>query len=380
MKITSACIYALNIPFVDSFSHHLSERNSSDSIVVKVATESGVLGFGEGVPRSYVTGETQRTSMEHIHTDLLPQLMGLDLNAMELNRVLGELNSVLGDSDLREDVVWNASRAAVEGAVVDCICRSHHLSVNHLLPPVSPTVTYSGVISAGSVDKVKRVALQCKAMGFQHVKMKVSGVEDVERVATVRDIVGAAVSIRLDANGAFDPASALPFLHSVEKYDIACMEQPIPRGELASLAELRKASPIPLMADESLVTMEDARNLIEAGAVDYFNLRISKCGGLYRTLAMAELAEASGVGIQLGCQVGETAILSAAGRHLSAHLGTAEFVEGSYGTYLLGEDVSKENIAFGAGGTGSLLTDMGWGITVDEDVLDKYAVARMEMG
>jgi len=373
VKIASACIYALKIPFVDSFSHSLSERNHSDSIVVKVTAESGISGFGEGVPRPYVTGETREASVEHIKTELLPGIVGAGLDRIDPKRVFADIDSILPDPGADGTVVWNASRCAVELAIVDCLFRSNDLSVNEALPPVSQTVTYSGVITAGSIAKVEKIAQRCKVAGFKYIKMKVSGDADVERVAVVRDMLGSSASIRLDANAAFNLETAIRFLRSVEKYDIACIEQPVPRGDPAELAALRSSSPIPVMADESIVTLRDAEALIEQNSVDYFNLRISKCGGIHDTLAIAELAGSAGVGIQLGCQVGETAILSAAGRHLAAHLRDLRFVEGSYGTHLLVEDISQDVIMFGPAGRAPILSGAGLGVTVSEDLLDKYA-------
>lgn len=379
MKIVSACIYALNIPFVESFSHSLSERNRSDSIIVKVTTDSGVSGFGEGVPRPYVTGETCDASLSHIRNELLPQLFGGQLDGIDIKHALSETNSIIPESTTDEAVVWNASRCAVELAVIDCLFRSHNLPLSNTLQPALRSVTYSGVISSGPMAKVEKMAQKCRAAGFKYIKMKVSGKEDAGRVGVVRNILGPTVSIRLDANTAFNLNTAIQFLASVKEHNIECIEQPIPRGDPADLAALRSSSPIPVMADESVVTIQDAKTLIEAKAVDYFNLRISKCGGLHRTIAIADLARSSGIGIQLGCQVGETAILSAAGRHLAAHLQDLRFVEGSYSTHLLVEDLSEEAIVFGAGGMAPLLTAPGLGVSVCEELLDRFTEEKVSV-
>ena len=134
------------------------------------------------------------------------------------------------------------------------------------------------------------------------------------------------------------------------------------------------------MADESIVTLADARALINTDACDFFNLRLSKCGGLSRTLRVARMAEANGIRLQVGCQVGETAILSAAARHLVAYLESVAFVEGSYGTLLLEEDVSREPVHFGHGGRASLLKGQGLGVNVREEVLERRAVVVLHLG
>lgn len=379
MKIASACIYALNIPFTESFSHSLFERNHSDSIIVKITTDSAISGFGEGVPRHYVTGETRDTSVDHIKNELLPRIIGARLDGIAVKHAFSQINNLIPEPTAKGTVIWNAARCAIELAVIDCFFRSNNLSVSDALPPISQTITYSGVIGAGSIAKVEKMAQRCKVAGFKYIKMKVSAEDDAGLVAAVRNILGPSVSIRLDANTAFNQKTAVQFLKSVEQYDIACIEQPIPRGDPSELAALRALSPIPVMADESIVTIQDAQGLIEKNAVDYFNLRISKCGGLYKTIAIADLARSVGIGIQLGCQVGETAILSAAGRHLAAYLKDLRFVEGSYSTHLLVEDISEEAIVFGPGGRADILTGVGFGITVREELLDKYAEVKMSI-
>ena len=373
MKIVGASIYALKIPFVESFGHSLSDRFHADSVIVKIITDSAVAGFGEGVPRPYVTGETRDTCVDHIAMRLLPRLLGTRLENIGIRNVLCEINRLVAGAETDDAVVWNAARCAVETAVVDGFLRANGLSLGDVLPPASRTVTYSGVISSGSDAKVESLARRCQAVGFKDVKVKVSGEEDIRRIAAVRSILGPAVSIRLDANAAFNPETTLRFLASAREYDIACIEQPIPRGDPTELADLRAASPVPIMADESVVTIRDAQELIAANAVDYWNLRLSKCGGLHNMIAIADLARSAGVGIGLGCQVGETAVLSAAGRHLAAHLRGLLFVEGSYGAHLLIGDIADEAVGFGLGGKAGILAGPGLGVDVCEELLDKYA-------
>jgi len=241
------------------------------------------------------------------------------------------------------------------------------------LPAKSQTVTYTGVLTSGNVEKTVELANRFKQIGFRYVKMKIGKSNDQERIAIVRDILGPSVSLRLDANGVFGVKQAVQFIKSVEKFNIDSIEQPIKRGDIADLAIVKSNSSIPVMADESIVTLDDAKKLIDDNACDYFNLRISKCGGLYNTLVIAELSKQMGVKIQLGCLVGETAILSAAGRQLAAYLSEAKFVEGSYSTHLLVEDIAQEKIEFGKCGEAPVFTGMGLGVNIKEDLLIKYA-------
>ena len=257
---------------------------------------------------------------------------------------------------------------------MDCILKHEGKSLGCILAPITESVAYSAVISAESIEACSKTAEYCRAKGMRSIKIKIGFADDYERVSSVREIMGDGVSLRIDANGAFNVKSALAFASRIQHLRIDSMEQPIPRGDAKELARVRANSPIPIMADESLVTFADASELIENSSCDLFNLRISKNGGIFQTLRLADMARTAGIGIQLGCQVGETAILSAAGRHLSAHLADLRFIEGSYGDLLLLEDISEAPVNFGYAGKAPLLHGNGLGMEIREDILEKYAV------
>lgn len=383
MKIVSAHLYALRIPFKRAFSHTLMRRNYSDSIIVKLISDTGETGFGEGMPRPYVTGETVSSCIDHIHQVLLPAVRQHDFGDMSTHAgpmmELSEINSVFPNMRNRAVVAFNASTAAVEMALIDLLLKQNGKSLESLMPPGKDFVTYSAVISSDSADLARKAALKCGQHGIKQVKIKVGTGDDHARIAAVRDALGESISLRLDANGAFDVKGALALLSSIEKLNIDSIEQPVPRGDVNALAEVKRNSPVPVMADESLVTLEDAVELIEKEACNLFNLRISKNGGMFRTLQLAKVAREAGIGFQLGCQVGETAILSAAGRHVAAHLIDAKFIEGSYGELLLEEDIADESIQFGYSGKAPLFKGTGLGIRVREDLLGKYAEKTIKL-
>ena len=185
--------------------------------------------------------------------------------------------------------------------------------------------------------------------------------------------VGPEPLIRLDGNGAYTVESAIAACDNLAEFAIASAEQLIPSGNPADYARLQAATAIPQIADESLITLADAQALIATQACQGFNLRLSKCGGLAQTLAIARLAEQANVFVQVGCQVGETAILSAAGRHLAAGLPQVKFVEGSYGKLLLSQDISRIPVQFGYRGQAPVLTRPGLGIEVQDEAIAAHA-------
>jgi L-alanine-DL-glutamate epimerase-like enolase superfamily enzyme len=373
MRLRSATVYCLQIPFVEAFRHAAKERTFSDSVVVRLVDADGHQGFGEGAPRPYVTGETVPFMRAHLCQTLLPALAG-DLPPPD---ALGAFDAAM--PRLGGAIIDNASRAAVELALLDCALRGADRPLAALLPPARTKIVYSGVITAGSPETVAQHARQMKLVGIRQVKIKVGTDDDLARIRAARDILGPEVSLRLDANGAWDLEAAAQALAALAPLGIAAVEQPLPRGATADLARLKMRTSIPIVVDESLVTAEDAEALIAARAADIFNVRVSKCGGLARSWALARRAEEAGLGVQVGSQVGETAILSAAGRHLAAAVAKLAFAEGSFGTLLLTEDVSAEAVRFGHRGEAPLLAGPGLGVRVLEDRLRKYAVSVDEV-
>ena len=383
MKLTGASIFALRIPFVEGFSHSSSARLHSDAIVVRVTADDGTAGYGEGLPRPYVTGETTESCIGHMVGHLWPAVSRVDFADLvpgpDPIQTLEPVEASLPVVEPDGVIAWNAARAAFELAIVDVLARRQGLSLAEILPP-KRSVVYSGVISSGTIDSAVRLAKMCVELGVPAIKIKIAGDDALERVAAVREVVGPAVSLRVDANGAYDVDGAIDILNQLAALSVECAEQPIPRGAPEELAAVQAGSPIPVMADESLVTVEDGRALVAARACEYFNLRLSKCGGIRRTLEIAGEAQRAGVRLQVGCQVGEVAILSAVGRHLAAYLDDVVYVEGSYGSMLLSEDIGQESIGFGSGGMGEVLRGPGLGVRVVDERLSRYAESVTRLG
>jgi L-alanine-DL-glutamate epimerase-like enolase superfamily enzyme len=379
MRLIGGTVYALAIPFVEAFAHSAAGRAGCDSVVVRVVDDAGTEGFGEGVPRPYVTGETVDGVLAHLRGTLWPAIAGRALPALGGEADLYALDAVVPARAVSGWVADGASRAALELAIVDCALKRRRWPLGRLLRARRRRVVYSGVIPQGSTDETRRHARRMKLVGFGQIKIKLGGPDDVERVRAVREIVGPAVSLRVDANGAWTPEQALAVARQIAPFDVAVLEEPLGRGAIEDLRRLRDRSPIPLMVDESLVTLADAEALIAARATDYFNVRVSKHGGLARSLEIARWAGEVGIGVQVGSHVGETAILAAAGRHLAAALDEVAFVEGSYGTLLLLEDVAAEAVRFGHRGVAPVLTGPGLGIRVLEDRLRRLAHTVVEL-
>jgi L-alanine-DL-glutamate epimerase-like enolase superfamily enzyme len=381
-RIESLTIYRLRIPFRKAFTHALQSREESDAVVVRVKDADGQVGYGEALPRPYVTGESAVSMVSHIRQHLAPKIFNQTFTPGW--ETFDYLRSVLPEWTRSDDhgsriIAWNAAFCAVELALLDWTLSKLNVPLSDFFPPARKEVIYSGVISADRPQEAATLAKRFQDFGIRQIKVKVGTGEDVARLQAVRRAVGEHVELRADANGAWSAEEAVERLKLLQPFKLAVIEQPVGANDFEGLRRVRNETAIPVMADESLVTIEQARRLIELHACDHFNIRVSKCGGITGSLAIANLAKEAGIQIQIGAQVGETGILSAAGRTLAAFVSSLAFAEGSFGTWLLTEDVTFENVAFGYGGAAPLLRTRGLSVTVKEEALESMAVEKVEL-
>jgi L-Ala-D/L-Glu epimerase len=384
MRVVELTAFQVRIPLRRVFRHATYVRTSTDNLVVRCALEDGTVGHGEGVPREYVTGETIDSALELVtRSDLAAQLEAVrDFpGAVALAERL-QLAPIPGDD---RQCQGNAARCAVELALLDAYGRHFRQplsKVTELLAPEiyqpQPWVRYSGAISTNKWLKLRLSAWITWAYGFRQVKVKVgmAGHDDVSRLRVLRRRLGRKIDVRVDANEAWSPAEAAQRIAELAPFRVSSFEQPVAHAEVACLREVRKQTGAAVMLDESLCSAVDAGRSVDEGTCDLFNLRLSKCGGFIPTLRLAQFARAHGLGCQLGCQVGETAVLSAAGRHFAATVGGLRYLEGSYDRHLVREALGTRDITFRWGGWAPALTGPGLGIDVDPKALERVTVRR----
>ena len=377
MKLTGFELRIIEIPMRFAVQHSLAERTVARNVLVAARDEEGRVGWGECCPRSYVTGETIESVQEALAGSLLPPWVGREL--AEFEDVVAILEDLLGGLGPRQQAAF----CACELAVLDLAGKRFGRSAGSVLGPVlTPEVRYSGVIASEAPDRVRRFAEFMRAFEVQAVKLKV--VESLERnlenARIARDVLGGEVSLRVDANCAWDAAEAIRQLEALAAFDIVGCEQPLPADDLDGLAEVTAAGIAPIVVDESMCTLEDARLLIERRACDVFNVRISKCGGLLNSGRIHRLAQEAGLRCQMGAQVGETGILSAAGRHYATRCAPLLWLEGSYGELLLERDIVEPSVAVGKGGLAPALDEPGLGVVPMPDVLEEVTVDRRSLG
>ncbi len=373
-------ILPLRIPFQQAFTHSTMSRAESDAIVVRVHDDDGVTGYGESLPRPYVTGEDAEAVVAALRDDLGPRALGVALDPG--SAAVPQIDEFLTEWKRNRPtsvgiVAWNATACALELALLDRAFKRAGQSVMTWLPPARANVTYTGVIDASDPAAAAQIARRFMQAGMNSIKVKVGIDDDAARLRAVRESVDDDVEIRVDANGVWSADAAVAALNALKPFNIVAVEQPVTAADLDGMRHVREQTGLRVIADESLVTEDNAAALIAANACDVFNIRVSKCGGLIASARIAQMAAEAGIGVQIGAQVGETSLLSAAGRALAAHVPSLEYLEGSFGTHLLSEDIAFESVMFGYGGRGELLPRPGLGVAVNEDALERLAQEKI---
>lgn len=387
MRIRRLTAFIVRLPLKRPFRHASAVRQDSENILVCCELADGTTGWGEGVPREYVTGETPEGCLAQLAATSLNEQLAEDCTSWPGVIKLCERFQPAVDRDDPRGCYGNALRCAVELSILDAFGQLLREPVRNIInyfpearnirrPPVT-SVRYGVVIDSGS-RALRRKALVRRLYGFRDCKVKVgaAGDNDARRLRIIRRWLGCTMDLRLDANEAWHPGDLNRQVEPLLQYGISCIEQPVLHEEVASLTGLRNSLGVPVMLDESLTSMADARAAITGGTCDLFNIRLSKCGGFLNSLRIAAVAHESRLGYQLGCHPGESGILSAAGRQWATCIANIRYLEGSYDRRLFRELLTNEDLTFGYGGKAPAIERPGLGITINPAILAKVTTAQ----
>ena len=378
-KIKSFDLFATDITFGKRFKHAKADWGESNSLFVKCYLDSGVVGFGECLPREFVTGETREHAFELLHKKILPKLLGEDFSSMQ------DLYSFLQECDGNAPTSWvppgtpqTASWCSVDLALLDAFGREFNVPVRLNSNTELPSgFLYSPVISAEFGMKYFITLLKIRLYGFRQVKLKVDQHTSEKIVKRARQLLGKQCDLRVDSNMAWTQEMALKKMRIFSKYGIKSFEQPINADDIDGLARLVRESGLGVLVDESINDRKSLDKLIEKQACTAISVRISKCGGLVASYARAQEAKQANLVVQIGCQVGESSLLSNAQLILIAAFQNVTYGEGCFGLHLLKEDPATPLMQFGyAGAPPQLRNQSGLGITIDEEIFKKYVIKK----
>ncbi|MCB9852712.1 MAG: hypothetical protein H6819_06425 [Phycisphaerales bacterium] len=390
LPIRTCEIHSLAIPMRRKVGHAAAQRVCSEPIVFSVELADGTVGYGETHPREYVSGESPADVMRSIREIFLPLLINTHpANFGEAIEAAAALPTI---DDNGQPIT--AARAAVEIALLDAYSTAFQRTLESIAgyfeqrgfePPGSrDTCRYTIVLPSGAPRKSAKLARIARLARITNYKVKVGDDDDDARLRAVckvlrNPLASRTATLTIDANMAWDVDAAKKKLYAWRDLPIQAVEQPLPKIAAEHWGRLADESPFPLMPDESLITMIDAEALLDAGGAGWFNIRLSKNGGLIPAIKLAVVASRHEIPVQLGCMVGETSILSAAARWFLQMTPGVRRAEGSFGRLLLSDDVVARPVRFGLGGRWRPMTGFGLGIRVDPARLRRLGVVEPEI-
>ncbi len=285
-------IYAASIPLRKVTTIAIGVALEPENVLVRLRTAGGVSGWGESSPYSAVMSETQSSDLA-IARPLADLVRGRD--PFTLPRI-AEAMDVFSPGN-------PGIKSAFETALWDVCGRLAGLPVYRLLGAYRESFETDLTLHLDPLDKTLSDARDAVAAGFRAIKLKLGEGPgpDVARVRAVREAVGPRVALRLDANQGWSPAGALQALRAIAPFDVEFCEQPVRASDWDGMRHVRQASPVPIMADESVHSPADAIAGIRHGAMDMINIKLMKCGGLMRGAEIARIAEAANLPCMIGC-------------------------------------------------------------------------------
>ncbi|MCE2425662.1 MAG: hypothetical protein J4F45_11280 [Pseudomonadales bacterium] len=341
MRIEQIRTFTFPVPFKVVFRHASATRSRTENVIV-AALGGGETGFGEGCPRSYVTGETVAGAVDF-----------LEAHADGIMAAVDDLPSLRAwIASHRESIDRNpAAFCALETAILDLFGRIARQPVEELLglPRLEGTFTYSAVLGDAPQLAYLWQLGRYRRRGFTDFKVKLAGDPQRDR-RKFAALAGTASRVRLDANNLWTSVdTCIRHLSDLPGAPFA-VEEPLAIGDLDGFRAVGEACGMRIVLDESLLRAEQV-DALECPDRWIVNLRVSKMGGVLRSLELVERAARRGLGVIVGCQVGETSVLTRAALPvMQAVRPNLVAAEGAFGTYLLRRDLTTPSLMFDAGG------------------------------
>jgi muconate cycloisomerase len=337
-------------------------------LLARVRTTDGIVGVGESVVPGgpWWGGESVETMQAVIDTYFAPELVGGDATRVEL--LMHRLDRVAAGNSF--------AKAAVEIALFDACGRALGVPVHRLLGGLyREAIPVTWALGADDADIVIAEAEEKLAAGL-HVsfKLKMGASDpraDADRIVAVAKALGDRASVRVDLNAAWDEHASTRWLPVLEEAGVDLVEQPVPGWNVEAMRRLAARLSIPIMADESLLSVHDALTLCRAEAADIFSLKIHKLGGLLATRKTAAVAEAAGLPCHGGSSI-ESSLGTAAAAHAYGSIGNVTFGCELFGPMLLAADVVTEPVRYEQGEL-RVPDGPGLGVELDLDQVGRYS-------
>lgn len=310
MKISDIRTEILKAPLKNPFITSLRRVDALEDLVVIIECNDGSVGYGEGAQTPVITGETIGSMIAAIMY-IKPYIIGLDIE--EFDRILHLIHTVI--------IKNTTAKSALEIALYDLKSKSKNLPLYKMLGGKKTKFRTDITISMGEIEKMISDSLQAVALGYDTLKIKIGDdpKKDIDRIIAIHDTLDKNIALRLDANQGWTAQESVTLLHALEKRSIIAefIEQPVAAEDIEGLKYIKERVQTPLLADESVFSLKDAKRLLEMQAVDYINIKLAKTAGITQALQLADLSSEFGVKCMIGCML-EGPISVAAGVHVAS--------------------------------------------------------------
>ena len=297
MKITEVRLGMISVPLRVPFKTALRSVNSVEDVVVEIHTDTGAVGYGEAPPTGVITGDTTGSIIGAIRDHIAKTIIGRDVDDFE--DLMIALNACIQKN--------TSAKAAVDMALWDLYGQLYRVPVYKLMGGARKSIVTDITISVNDPDEMVRDAQNAIARGYDCLKVKVGKEpeKDIARLSAIRAAVPKETLIRIDANQGWTPKEAVRILNGMQErgLDIEFVEQPVKAHDFDGLKYVTERSYVPVLADESVFSPQDALTIMQMGAADLVNIKLMKCGGLYNALKIASAAEVYGVECMIGCML-----------------------------------------------------------------------------
>lgn len=308
MRITRLEAWTVSMPLAQPYAIAYETVARATNVFLRLETDSAVFGLGCAAPDERVTGETPADVLQTLDERVRPALVGADplRHAKLMERLKLEAAS------------HPAVLAGVDMALYDILGKVAGLPLWKLLGGFRSRIKTSVTVGILPFEETLEQAREQVARGFRCLKLK-GGIDvegDIVRVLAVREAVGPRIELRFDANQGYSVDESLRFVEATRPARLELLEQPTPRGEPALLGRVAHGVELPIMADESLMTLRDAFRLARRDLVDMVNVKLMKVGGIAEAMRISAVARAARLEVMVGC-MDEAALAIAAGLHFA---------------------------------------------------------------
>lgn len=317
MKIRRLDVERLELPLKDGYRIAGRTTHSVTNFIVRVTTEAGIDGIGCAAPAEEVTGESDDACESALRGPLSDAVTGLRLSVEVMQS---------GADPTNVAPAAPAARAAVNMALWDAAACFAGVPLIRLLGAEPRAMPTSVTIGISDAEQVIADAERWLAQGFAILKIKTGDDvdADIDTLHRLRACVGRDVPIRVDANQGYTLAEARRFLTETSRCSVEMLEQPLAASALGDMASLVAESDVPILADE--MVLDDASNVIDAGAAHGINIKLMKCGGVTAACRLHDQAHAAGLSVMIGCN-DETRVSIAAALHVAQALPGVRYID-----------------------------------------------------